>query len=171
MVELVRRIGLRIDELDGVPETANVVITYAVERIRGDAGALMVPDGSCWRVAAGVGLRSLEHRYELTRTSWLIEKIALGHHGAIIQESDIAREQLRGAPLASWRHLVVAPVPDASALVMLARRHDPPFNEHDLNALAGLGREADGPIQAALDVRTLARAMNPFRDEPHGDRD
>jgi len=153
------------DQLFGVPETAEIVIADAVARTGADAGALIVPDRGAWRVAAGLGLRPLEHRYELHAESWLVEQIACGHKGAIIEGSDIARERLQGSPLASWRHLLAAPVPSVVALILLARREDPPFDEENLRFLAALGEEAAPLLGSAIDTRTLARCLWTFRDE------
>jgi hypothetical protein len=165
-VDLVRRLTLVVQTLYGVPETAEVVVVDAVDRTHADAGALLLPDEGAWRVAAGVGLRPLEHRYELHGDAWLVQQVAQAHKGVIIEESDIAREQLQGAPLASWRHLLAAPIPEIEALLLLARREDPPFDEEELSVLATLGAEAGALLAAAVDTRTLARAMWEFRDEP-----
>jgi hypothetical protein len=164
-VDLVRRLSRVAHTLYGVPETAEVIIVDAAERTHADAGALMVPDEGRWRVAAGVGLRPLEQRYELHGESWLVQQVAQAHKGVIVEESDIAREQLQGAPLASWRHLLAAPIPQVEALLLLARRDDPPFDEGDLTILAGLGAEAGPLLAAAIDTRSLARTMWEFRDE------
>jgi hypothetical protein len=56
------------------------------------------------------------------------------------------------------------------AIVLLARREDPPFSETELTALATLGVEAGPLLTAALTTRDLARALASFRDEldtPH----
>lgn len=164
-IALVRHLSRLVSKLYGVPETAEVIVTDAVDRTNADAGALLVPDDGCWRVSAGVGLRPLEHRYELHADSWLVQQVAHYHKGAIVEESDVAREQLQGAPLASWRHLLAAPVPQVAALLILARREDPPFDESDLAALASLGSEAGPLLAAAIDTRSLARSMWEFRDE------
>lgn len=164
-IGLVRRLLAEVGGLFGVPETAEVVISDAVERTRADAGALLVPDGGSWRVAAGVRLRPLEHRYQLAEDSWLVEKVARAHQGVIIEESDVAREQIHGAPLASWRHLLAAPVPQVHAVLLLARREDPPFDESALATLAALGVEAQPLLSAAVDTRALSRALREFRDE------
>jgi hypothetical protein len=165
-VDLVRRLSRVARTLYGVPETAEVVIVDAVERTHADAGALMIPDDGAWRVAAGVGLRPLETRYELHVESWVVQQVARGHMGVIVEESDIAREQLQGAPLASWRHLMAAPIPRVEALLLVARRDDPPFDEGNLTVLAALGSEAGPLLSAAIDTRSLARTLWEFRDEP-----
>lgn len=162
---LVRRLRELVPTLFGVPETADVVVSDAVLRTRADAGALLIPDDGAWRVSAGVGLRPLEHRYELHGESWLVQQVAQAHKGVIIEESDIAREQLQGAPLASWRNLLAVPVPQVEALLLLARRDWPPFDEDDLTVLARLGDEAGPLLATAMETRALARALWEFRDE------
>ena len=82
-------------------ETAGVIVDDAVVRSFADAGAILVPDGDVWRVAAGVAIRPLEHRLQLTQESWLVENVASAGKGIIIEDSDVARENLRGSPLAS----------------------------------------------------------------------
>lgn len=165
LAELVAALLAGADQLYGVPETAEVAVADAVERTGADAGALLVPDDGRWRVAAGVGLRPLEHRYELDARSWLVAEVAQGNKGVIVEDSDIARERLQGAPLASWRHLLAAPVPDVAALFILARRDDPAFTEKDLTKLAVIGTEASSLLAAALETRALARRLQEFRDE------
>jgi hypothetical protein len=165
---LVRELSAMTHHLFGVRETAEVVVADAVDRTAAVAGALMLPDGGRWRVAAGVGLRSLEHRYELDTDSWLVDEIARGYRGAIIDDTDVARSPLHGAPLASRRHLLAVPVPTVEGLLLVARDDDPAFTEDDLLALAGVGHEAASLLAGALDTRALARALSEFRDDDTG---
>jgi hypothetical protein len=162
--ELVRALTPLAGELFGVPETAQVIVEDAVERVGASAGALLVPDGARWRVAAGVGLRPLEYRYELAESSWLVSTIALAHKGAIIEDSDVARRPLQGAPLAGARNLLAAPVRAARALVILARQADPGFTEDDLTVLAAMADEAAMLLSAAMEARALARSLEHLRD-------
>jgi hypothetical protein len=161
---LVQRLLEHVDDLYAVPETADVVVADAVERARAEAGALMVPDDGAWRVSGGVNLRSLEQRYELRADSWLVLEIARGRKGAIVEDSDIARQPLQGAPLASWKHLLAMPIPHVDGLLLLARSTET-FDESDLEALAGLVDEAGPLLARAVDVRRLARALGPYRDD------
>jgi hypothetical protein len=161
---LVRQLIVVVHELYGVGETSEVVVADAVERTSAHAGALLVPDDGRWRVAAGVHLRSLEHRYELDSDSWLVDKIARGYRGVIIENTDVARSPLHGAPLASRRHLLAVPVPTVEGLLLVARDDDPAFTEDDVLNLAKLGREAAPLLSAALDTRALARALSEFSD-------
>jgi hypothetical protein len=163
---LVRELAASVHELYGVRETADVVVADAVERTAASAGALLVPDGGRWRVAAGVHLRPLEHRYELDAGSWLVDEIARGYRGAIIENTDVARRPLQGAPLASHRHLLAVPVPTVEGLLLVARDDDPAFTEDDLLLLALVGQEAAPLLSAALDTRALARALSEFSDRP-----
>lgn len=161
---LVRRLMAVVDELYGVRETAEVVVADAVERTSAHAGALLVPDGGRWRVAAGLHLRSLEHRYELDSDSWLVDEIARGYRGVIIENTDVARTGLHGAPLASRRHLLAVPVPSVEGLLLVARDEDPAFTEDDVLTLARVGQEAAPLLSSALDTRALARALWEFSD-------
>ena len=163
-ITLVRQLAASVNDLYGVRETAEVVIADAVERTAADAGALLVPDDGRWRVAAGVRLRPLEHRYELDADSWLVNEVARGHRGAIIEDTDVARSPLHGAPLASRRHLLAVPVPTVEGLLLVARDEDTAFTEADLLMLARVGQEAAPLLSAALETRTLARALSEFCD-------
>ena len=136
-------------------EVATVIVEDAVARSMADAGALLVPDGSLWRVAAGVSLRPLEHRLQLGPESWLVDRIARAGKGVLVEDSDVARQDLRGAPLASRTHLMAVPVPLVHAILMLARDRKEPFTENSLGALAGLAEEA-GPAAAAGHRRQIA---------------
>ena len=161
---LVRQLMVVLDELYGVRETAEVVVADAVERTSAHAGALLMPDGGRWRVAAGLHLRSLEHRYELDSDSWLVDEIARGYRGVIIENTDVARTGLHGAPLASRRHLLAVPVPSVEGLLLVARDEDPAFTEDDVLTLARVGQEAAPLLSSALDTRALARALWEFSD-------
>ncbi|MFZ0324567.1 MAG: GAF domain-containing protein, partial [Actinomycetes bacterium] len=152
------------DQLYGLAETADVVVADALTRLRVDGAALMVPDGDAWRVAAGHGLRPLEVRYQLTADSWLVQRVAEDSRGVIVEGSDIARHALRGAPLASRRHLLAVPVPMVGAILVLARDDDPSFDETDLAQLAALAREAGPLLQEAINLRALARVLEPMQD-------
>jgi len=164
-VALVRALLVRVGELDGLAAITDVVVKSGVERTGADAGAVLVPDGDQWSVAGGMGLRPVEHRFQLASDSWLVREVALGSRGVIIEDSDIARSRLRGAPLASWRHLIAAPVPRVGAVILLARRDDPPFDEGALAHLAAVAEEASPHLAASIDVRALARALDGFRDD------
>jgi GAF domain-containing protein len=154
-----------VDHLYSVAETADVVVDDAVQIASAGAGALLIPDGDRWRVAAGIQLRPLEHRYELTAGSWLVEHVALGRQGALISDTDSARTAVQGAPLASWRHMMATPVPQVGGILLLAREDDPPFDDDDLEAVASVADEAAPLLASALETRALARALWEFRDE------
>ena len=80
-----------------------------VERAETDAAAVLVPDGSVWRVNGSVGLRPLEQRTVLDATHWVVTEIALGGQVLLLQETALARPKLAGAPLSTWRHLLAVP--------------------------------------------------------------
>lgn len=156
-----------IEESDSyytLQELATVIVEDAVMRSMADAGALLVPDGALWRVAGGVSLRPLEYRLQLAEDAWIVENIATFGKGILIQDSDIARLDLRGTPLASREHLMAVPVPQVKAILLLSRDRDEPFTEASLSALADLATEAGPLLEGATDLRTLARLLDKHRD-------
>lgn len=163
VADLVRHLTNRIDDVFGVSDTAQVVAAQVVEQAGADAGALLLPDGGRWRVAGAVGLRPLEQRYELARDAWLVSRVAASHRGLIVEESDIVRRELHGAPLAHWRHLMAVPVLVVEGVVLLARTATP-FTEPELALAARLAADAGPPLAAAIEVRRLARLLEPFAE-------
>jgi hypothetical protein len=162
---LARMLLDRRAELFGVTETAQVLADEVIERGEADAAAILVPDGSRWRVSGGVGLRPLERRLLLDTSHWLISEIAVGGRALLIEDTDIVRPRLAGAPLAAWRHLLAVPVPAIRAAVVLARGQEAArFTEKDLAAVVPVVSEAGPLLQAALLTRELARSMSPLRD-------
>ena len=165
LVELVHQLSERTAELYGVPDTAQVLADEIVERADADAAAVLIPDGAVWRVTAGVGLRPLERRLVLDSSHWLIAEAALQGRALLIEDTDIVRQKIAGAPLAAWRHLMCLPVVDLRSAVVVARSAEAgPFTERDLAAVIDPIREASGLLQRALDVRRLARLLAPLRD-------
>jgi hypothetical protein len=161
----VRALLARRGELFGVTETAQVLADEVVERGESDAAAVLVPDGVRWRVSGGVGLRPLERRLLLDTTHWLISEIAVGGRALLVEDSDIVRPRLAGAPLAAWRHLLAVPVPGIRAAVVLARGQEASrFTEHDLAVIVPVVAEAGPLLSAAVEMRELARTLAPLRD-------
>jgi GAF domain-containing protein len=161
---LARALILRRDELYGVPETAEVIVLDAAERVAAEATALLLPDGRRWRVAAGTGLSGVEARFELEEDSWVVQRVARASKGVLVEDTDVARRPFQRAPLSSRKHLLAAPIELVEGVLLAARDSDRPFDESDLAALAALAAEAGLLLAAALDVRELARALDPYRD-------
>jgi CheY-like chemotaxis protein len=161
--ELVRLLRERAGELYSVDDTAQALADDVIERADADAAAVLIPDGSTWQVSAGVGLRPLELRLELTEAHWLIIEIGSAGRAVLIEDTDIVRQQLSGAPLAAWRHLMAVPVPDIRGIVVLARGEEGgPFSDRDLSAVIAPVREAAGLLAQAVETRRLARLLAPL---------
>jgi hypothetical protein len=126
-----------------------------------------VPDGPLWRVAAGIGLRPLEHRLVVDDTSWLVQTLTSPAARGRLLLTDLGRTRtlLYGAPLAAWSDVVAVLLPAERAILAAARR-DQPFTPRDLVALERLAGEAAPLIGEALAVRHLARSLRPFLDDP-----
>jgi hypothetical protein len=164
--DLVRTLTERHGELFGVADTCQVLAEEVVERAFGDAAAIVVPDGSVWRVSGGVGLRPMERRLILEATHWLISEIALGGRALLVGDSEVVRPRLIGAPLASWDYLLAVPVPEVNAAVLVARsRGSQPFGQLDLEAVMVPVEEAAGLLSAAMATRRLARLLAPLADD------
>jgi hypothetical protein len=158
-------LSARAQELFGVSDAAQVLADEIVERAEADAAAVLVPDGSTWRVAGGVGLRPLERRLVLDDAHWVIAEIAVGGRALLVEDTDMVRPRLAGAPLAAWRHLLAVPVPEVRAAVVLARGHEAArFSQDDLHNVLGPVREAAGLLDAAIQTRHLARLLLPLTD-------
>ncbi len=169
VVSLVSALTEQVAHVYGVADTAQVLADEVVERADADAAAILVPDGTVWRVSGGVGLRPLERRLVLDSTHWLVGEIAIEGRALLVEDTDIVRPKLVGAPLAAWRHLLAVPVPDVQAAVVLARGHEAgPFTEHDLAIIVGPVREAAVLLRAAIQARHLARLLSPLREQESG---
>jgi hypothetical protein len=167
----VRHLLESVEEVYGVPESAAVVIAEARVRVRCDAAALLLADGERWRLAASEGMTDEEAGEIPVPSSWLTSTIGPARRGLVVDTSELARERVQGMPLAGRRHLVVAPVPPARAVLVLARDDEVDFSDADVTTLVGLGEEAGPLLTAAVDARDLARALAPLRDiEPIPDR-
>ncbi|HST85804.1 MAG TPA: hypothetical protein VLL08_28970 [Kineosporiaceae bacterium] len=163
--DLVRLLHERVTDLYSVSDTAQILADDVIERADADAAAILVPDGPIWRVSGGVGLRPLERRLELSESHWLISEIGSGGRAVLIEDTDIIREQLSGAPLAAWRHLLAVPVPAVRGIVVLARgKEGGPFTDRDLSAVIAPVREAAALLAQAVDARRLARKLDPLRE-------
>lgn len=165
LVNLVAQLTERSGDLFGVADTAQALADEIVERAEADAAAVLVPDGGVWRVSGGVGLRPLERRLVLDASHWLISEIAMGGRALLIEDTDVLRPKLAGAPLAAWRHLLAVPVPGVRAAVVLARGYEAgQFGEPDLNAVVEPIRDGAALLQTALQIRRLARVLAPLRE-------
>ncbi|MCE0538311.1 hypothetical protein LWF15_22690 [Kineosporia rhizophila] len=163
--DLIRALHERSGELYGVSDTAQVLADDVIERASADAAAILVPDGPVWRVSGGVGLRPLERRLELNAEHWLITEVGGPGRAVLVDDTDIVRQQLAGAPLAAWRHLMAVPVPDVRVIVVLARNEEGgAFAAHDLNAVHQPVRESAALLAQAIETRRLARALAPLRE-------
>jgi hypothetical protein len=164
--DLVRMLHDRAGDLYGVSDTAQVLADDVIERADADAAAVLVPDGPVWRVSGGVGLRPLERRLVLEDSHWLITEIGANGRAVLIEDTDIIRQELSGAPLAAWRHLLAVPVPDVRAIVVLARGQEGgPFTDRDLSAVISPVREAATLLSMAVETRRLARMLSPLREQ------
>jgi hypothetical protein len=162
VIAMVRSLLGEAGRLPRVADTAGVILSRATEASPADASAVLVPDEGVWRVEAGAGLRPLEERLQIDGTHWLVTETAVGRRGLLIKNTDVARNQLAGAPLASWANLLALPV-SVDALVLMAREGTE-FTRADLNRVAEAMSGIDGPMNEAIDVRRLARKMIAYLD-------
>jgi hypothetical protein len=164
-LQFAHRLAELVEVLPHLRTYSRHVVELIMERTGAEAAALLLPDGPVWRVAAGKGLRTLEGRAQLGSDHWLIGEIARARHGILIEDTDIARQRLRGAPLAHWRQLLGAPAADAEGILLLARS-ERPFTEDDLVESVRILSLVGSDLRAALDVRDVARLLEPFVDRP-----
>ena len=152
-------------DLSSLAEVAEIVLSECTPGTGAEAGALLCRDGEVWRVAAGIGLRPLEHRYQLEPAHWLVRTLQLDRKAIVVEDTDIARERLHGAPLASWEQIAAVPLGQSEAFVVVAR-HGEPFDDTSVELIVRVGAEADSLLHEALQLRELARALAPLTDDP-----
>jgi hypothetical protein len=114
-------------------------------------------------VEAGKGLRPLEERLQIKSGHWLVAKVGRGGDAILIQNTDVARNQLSGSPLASWPNLMAVPVPEVQGIVLLARRGEP-FTRAELERAAAEVETIESALRDALEVRELARLLAVYTD-------
>jgi hypothetical protein len=158
---LVRELLEERTELYGLHEVATAVLQEAMSLCSADAGAFLACDGLVWYVIAGVGLRPIEERLVLTADHWVVVSTVSRGLAVLVEDSDIVRQRVAGMPLASWQHLLAAPVGDSRGLVILARA-DEPFTADDVAQISDVAVEATPLLDEALRLRELARALQDF---------
>jgi hypothetical protein len=152
-----------VNVLPRLARTAEVVRKDATAAVPAEASVVLVPDGEVWRVEAGHNLRPLEERLQIDPTHWLVAEVAMQRRGLMIRNTDIARNRLAGAPLASWANWLAMPVGDTDVIVVLARE-DRPFAKADMARATKAIAHLTADVRHAVAVRALARALADFRD-------
>lgn len=147
------------DRLYGVRETGSALAAHVQEAVGVDAVAVLVPDGRVWAVAGAVGHRHLEERLVLNQDHWLVSVVGQAQNGVLVEDTDIARTRLAGAPLAAWPHLLACPVDGRGIVVMARAESGPPFSTRDLGRASEALVEAAPLLASSLDVRELARRL------------
>ncbi|MDQ1602327.1 MAG: hypothetical protein QOE01_172 [Actinomycetota bacterium] len=160
---LVRGLKAEINHLPQLVDLADVLREQCHSASRADASTLLLPDGEVWRVEAANGLRPLEERLQIESSHWLVEKVGRNGDAILIQNTDVARNQLSGSPLASWPNLMAVPVPEVQGVVLLARRAGP-FTRSELERTAAEVETLASALRDALDVRELARQLIAYTD-------
>ena len=153
------------ERLYGVRETGTAVAGHVKDAVGIDAVAVLIPDGQLWTIVGAIGHRHLEERLSLSEDHWLVQEVSGAHHGVVIEDTDIARNRLAGAPLAAWPHLMSCPLPDVRGLVILARSSNgPPFTARDLGHASTALVDADSLFRTSLQLRELARRLRTFAE-------
>jgi len=164
VMHLVREILDRSDELFvyhlGV--VAQAIVEDVIENLPADAACVLVRDeDGGWHVEGASGLRETETQLVLDDDHWLVAQTVRASAAVAIEDTDIARVQLRGAPLASWPHLMAEGTPDGRALVIAARDvSGQGFTERDVVRIAELCHEGQRYLAAGHEVRTLVRRLS-----------
>lgn len=156
--ELVGELAARVGELKLLGGLADDLAVAAATAAHADAAAVLLPDASAWTVCGGCGLRPLEFRSVLAEDSWLVTTVGIGARGVLVEQTDIARQRLAGAPLANRPQLLGAPIPGCSG-VLIAARQEMPFTSDELSVVADLGRRSASDLAEALQTRQLARLL------------
>jgi hypothetical protein len=161
---LVRELLERSDELFvyHIGVVAQAIVEDVIENLPAHAACVLVrDDDGAWLVEGASGLRETETQLVLTDDHWLVAQTVRASAAVAIEDTDIARVQLRGAPLASWPHLMAEGTPDGTALVIAARDlSGQGFTERDVARIAELCQEGQRYLSAAREVRALVRQLS-----------
>ncbi|HVF03615.1 MAG TPA: hypothetical protein VNA20_02125 [Frankiaceae bacterium] len=161
LVDLAAALAERVREFNTVADCAEVAAEELADRVGAEATACLVPDGNEWRVAGGRNLHPLEPWVNLNADHWLIRTAVDERRAVVVPESE--RAALHGAPLATWRHVLVVPLPDVRG-VLVAARAEEPFAENAVEQARDVVPEATALLTEAVAARALARALLPFAD-------
>lgn len=145
-----------------VGEVADQLAAAACDRLGAESSAVLVPEDEWWSVVGGVSLRPVERRLSVPPDHWIVTSLVQQGRGAVIDRSDVARNQLAQAPLAVRQYLVIVAEPVNRAVLMVGRDTGT-FDEDDLAHANELLRSASQPLREALDLHVLAVALDRFR--------
>jgi hypothetical protein len=159
----VRQLAAAAPQLRGLQDVAEDLLQAAIDAVSSQAGAVLVPDGEYWRVAAGLEVRHVEWRLALPADSWVIDETVGQRHGVIVEGTDIARQRLSGVPLASWDHLIVAAAPNSDVVLLLARE-EPAYTDDDMRGLQATGEKFTKSLRDSIELRELSRSLQRFTD-------
>lgn len=130
-----------------------------------DALAVVCRDDGSWGVMAGHGLRTIEWARRMSDNHWLVSQVVHGRQGLVIEDTDIARSRLAGAPLSQWKHLLAASLSPIAFIV--AGRSERRFTVSELTLVArAVDPDTLDLLGTALDARELARALEHLLDDP-----
>jgi hypothetical protein len=137
---LASRLVAGVGHVASVGATAQALADDIARTGSADAAVLVQSATGDWEVAGGVGLRSFEWGQVVDERHWLVGAGRDRGPALLIADTDLVRNQLVGAPLASRRQLV--------------RTH---AHTTRLMAVAGWSTDAMGPERVALVTAAVAR--------------
>jgi hypothetical protein len=154
-------LGVAVDnaaEILPLPLVADAVAADLADSLSADAAAVMLQDSEYYRTVGGFALRPAERRGSIPRDHWLVTAVVRREQALIVENTEVARRQLQGAPLASRTHLLAVPAAGLSCLIVAARS-DEPFAEDDLAAAARSAQQATPYLLTAARARDLLRIL------------
>jgi hypothetical protein len=165
LADAIERVLTGVDDLLPLDVVGAAVAADLVDSTDAQAAAVMLQDEGTFRTIAGMGLRPAERRGTLDRDHWLVTAVVRRQQCLVIENTEIARRQLQGVPLASRDHLLAVPLPDVEGLLLASRSATAPFDEQCLKAAASSAREASPHLRAALRGTQLASLLVPLLPE------
>lgn len=165
--DLIEQLISRTADVMPVRLLADVIGEDIAVNAAAEAVAVLIQAGEDFITIGGAALRAVERRGRISRDHWLVAAVVRREQALVVENTEMVRRQLQGAPLASREHVMALPIAGVAGLVIAARSEDA-FDEHSIHVALGTANQAGPHLVASIRARELARLLAPLVDEADG---